>query len=201
MKINKIHIFSQTKSDRTPMGILSRQNGKYYFEYDKSYKNSKKAVALGPEFELWKDSFSSSKLFPSLADRIPSKNNPAYVDYCKQWDINENEDDPFVLLTTIGRRGPSTFVFEAEPENFDAKSIRTFREKLDLNQREFAKLFHITQTTLSNLESGKTYNSTMGLFIKLCSKIPAALSWLLKERGHSIHDTKRAKIEAEIGRK
>jgi len=198
LKVNKIHIFSQTKSDRTPIGILSRQGGKYHFEYDKSYKNSKKAVALGPEFDLWKDSFSSSKLFPSLADRIPSKNNPAYVDYCKQWGIDENEDDPFVLLTTIGRRGPSTFVFEAKPENFDAKNIKAFREKIDLNQREFARLFHITQTTLSSLESSKTYNSTMALFLKLCSAVPEALNWLLQERGRYVHDTKRARIEAEI---
>jgi HipA-like protein len=198
LKINKIYIFSQTKSDRTFIGILSRQGGKYHFEYDKSYRNSKKAVALGPEFDLWKDSFSSTKLFPSLDDRIPSKNNPAYADYCKQWGIDENENDPFVLLTTIGRRGPSTFVFEARPEDFDAKSIKAFREKLELNQREFAKLFNITQTTLSKLESGKTYNSTMGLFLKLCSEVPMALSWLLRERGQYIHDNKRAKIEAEI---
>lgn len=198
MKINKIQIFSQTKNDRTSVGILSGQDGKYHFEYDKSYKNSKKAVALGPEFDLWKDSFTSSKLFPSLADRIPSKNNPAYADYCKQWCINESEEDPFVLLTTIGRRGPSTFVFEAMPETFNAKSIKAFREKLKLNQREFARLFNITQTTLSNLESGKTYNATMGIFLKLCSEVPVALIWLLRERGQYIHDNKRAKIEAEI---
>ncbi len=198
MKINKVHVFSQTKNGRTLVGLLSKQGGKYHFEYDKVYKNSKKAVALGPEFDLWKDSFSSTKLFPSLADRIPSKNNPAYGDYCEQWGIDKNEEDPFVLLTTIGRRGPSTFVFEAKPESFDAETIKAFREKLGLNQREFASLFNITQTTLSSLESGKTYNATMGLFLKLCAEVPEALSWLLQERGFYIHDTKRAKIEAEI---
>jgi len=191
---DKIAVFSQTKGARTKVGILSRVGEKYRFEYDKTYQHSKGAVALGPEFELWKDAFTSTKLFPSLADRIPSKNNPAYVDYCKQWNISQEEADPFILLTTIGRRGPSTFVFEALPEDYGAEDIKRFRDKLGLNQREFARLFNISQVTLSGLELGKTKNGTLLLLIKLCAEVPEALQWLLKERGYYLHDNKRAKI-------
>jgi len=152
-------------------------------------------VALGPEFELWKEKFSSQIFFPSLADRIPSKQNPAYKDYCQQLGISENEKDPFVLLTTIGRRGPSTFVFEAVKE-YSTERVKAFRNKLGLNQREFAVLFDITRTTLSKIEQGKSSYSTIVYFIELCEEVPEALAWLLETRGQYIHDDKRVNIES-----
>ena len=45
-------------------------------------------------------------------DRIPSKENPAYPDYCKSQGISVNETNPIILLIAIGKRGPSTFIFE-----------------------------------------------------------------------------------------
>lgn len=195
MPINKINIFSQTTTKRVFVGILYRQDGQFCFEYDKHYRRLKNAVALGPEFELWKEQFSSKELFPSLTDRIPSRQNPAYKDYCKQWEISENESDPFALLTTIGRRGPSTFVFEPVYGEYTAERIKAFRNKLNLNQREFATLFDITQATLSKLEQGKSSYLVITHFIQLCEEVPSALAWLLEFRGQYIHDDKRANIE------
>ncbi|MFH1653463.1 MAG: HipA N-terminal domain-containing protein [Pseudomonadota bacterium] len=195
MKVDKINVFSQTVTKRVFVGILYREKGVFRFEYDKQYKRSKDAVALGPELELWKDSFSSKNLFPSIADRIPSKQNPAYGDYCKQWDISMDEEDPFRLLTTIGRRGPSTFVFEPALKNYSAEDVRAFRERLGLNQREFATLFNITQTTLSKIEKGKSSYTTIVLLIQLCDEMPHALAWLLENQGQFLHDDKRVVIE------
>lgn len=181
------------------VGTLYRQEGQFYFEYDKHYRCLKSAVALGPEFELWKERFSSKEIFPSLADRIPSKQNPAYKDYCKQWGISADETDPLVLLTTIGRRGPSTFVFEPALDEYTAEKVKSFRKKLNLNQREFALFFDITQATLSKLEQGKSSHLTIMHFIQLCEEVPNALTWLLEFRGQFIHDDKRANIERSIG--
>lgn len=198
--IDKINIYSQITTRRVFVGTLYRQDGCFYFEYDKHYRCLKNAVALGPEFELWQEKFSSKELFPSLADRIPSRQNPAYKDYCKQWGISENESDPFTLLTTIGRRGPSTFVFEPALGEYAAERIKAFRDKLSLNQREFALLFDITQTTLSKLEQGKSSYPIITHFIQLCEEVPDALAWLLRARGQYIHDDKRAAIERMLAK-
>lgn len=195
MPINKINVFSQTANKRTLVGILYRHNGNYFFEYDRAYRILKSAISFGPEFELWKEKFSSRELFPSLLDRIPSRQNPAYGDYCKQWGIAEDEGDPFVLLTTIGRRGPSTFVFEAVSQTYSPEDIKAFRNKLNLNQREFSLLFGISQATLSKLEKGKSSYPTIESFIRLCEEVPQAMMWLLKTRGQYIHDDKRVRIE------
>ena len=199
---NKINVYSQTKGKRTFVGTLWREAGKYIFEYDRSYQRLKNAVALGPEFKLWKKRFSSKKLFPSIVDRIPSKENPAYADYCAQWGINKDEADPFVLLTTIGRRGPSTFVFEAgNDEDYSALDVKWFRKHLKLNQREFAALFGITQATLVKLETGRTEYPLILSYIQLCKKVPKALSWLLQKRGQYLHDEKRVFIANLISKK
>lgn len=195
LKIDKINVFSQTATKRTFVGILYRQNSSFHFKYDKQYRHNRDAVALGPELELWKEKFSSKSLFPSIADRIPSKQNPAYKDYCSQWGISENEKDAFRLLTTIGRRGPSTFVFEPVPKEYSAENIKTFRKKLRLNQRDFAALFDITQATLSKIEQGKSTHGTVMVFIQLCDEISEALHWLLNVRGQYIHDNLRVYIE------
>lgn len=199
-KIDKIDVFSQIASRRIFVGNIWKEHGLFYFAYDKKYRRLKKSVALGPEFPLWKETFSSKKFFPSLADRIPSRQNPAYEDYCKQWGIPVKENDPFVLLTTIGRRGPSTFVFERTPRSYSAEKLKKFRERIGLKQRDFALLFGTTQTTLTKLETGKGENAFMMTFFMLCDEEPAALKWLLQERGQYIHDDKRTLIEQLLGK-
>lgn len=193
--LKKINIWSQTKNGRVFVGQLWRENGKYSFEYDRSYQRSKSAVPLGPEFKLLKRSFSSKELFPTFVDRIPSKENPSYRDYCAQWNISPDESDPFVLLTTIGRRGPSTFVFEPPlADVYGAKELKIFRERLQLNQREFSSLFGLTQATLARIETGKTDSPLILRYVELCDKVPAALKWVVDQRGQYIHDQKRALI-------
>lgn len=188
-KLNKINIFSQTKIKRTLVGALWRDGAKFYFAYEKSYTRQKNAIPLGPEFDLWKEKFSSKSLFPSLADRLPAKQNPAYKDYCAQWGIDPAEDDPFVLLTTIGRRGPSTFVFEsAIDEDFTPERLLAFRKRLKLTQRDFGLLLGLSHPTLLRLEQGRSTNETLLTYLKLVESTPAALQWLLKTRGQYLHD-------------
>ena len=151
-KIEEINIYSQTRTKRIFVGKLWREGKKYFFEYGKTYKKLKNALPLGPELPLWKDRVSSNTLFPSFSDRIPSKNNPAYKDYCREWRISENEKDIFILLTTIGRRGPSTFIFEEAFKNeYTASQLKDFRNRLELTQSEFEALFNISHMTLYRL--------------------------------------------------
>jgi HipA-like protein len=174
---------------------LSREGKKYFFEYDKTYKKLKNALPLGPELPLWKDKVSSNTLFLSFSDRIPSKNNPAYKDYCREWGISENEKDIFILLTTIGRRGPSTFVFEPTFKNeYAASQLKDFRTRLRLTQCEFEVLFNISHMTLSRLESGKSKGDFYMRYFELFDKVPEALAWMLEKRGQLLHDEKRTHL-------
>lgn len=192
--IHEISVYSQTRSKRDYVGRLWREDGKFHFEYERHYQRLKGAVGLGPEFPLHQKSFSSVELFPSLADRIPSRQNPAYPDYCTQWGINENETDPFVLLTTIGRRGPSTFIFEPAIQDVDGNTIRKFREQLELNQREFAAVLGLPQLTVGKLERGMVRSIPIMTYVEMCMQVPQALKWLVEKRGQFIHDEKCSKI-------
>lgn len=193
--VNEILIFSQTRNKRVLVGMLSRKNGKYCFEYDPTYQKKKNSLPLGPEFDLWKSKFVSTKLFPSLADRIPSRENPAYRDYCQQWNIDENEKDIFILLTTIGRRGPSTFVFEPTRQNiYGGENIKSFRNRLDLTQAEFESLVGISHMTLVKLEASRSKNDFYLRQLQLIDEVPEALKWLLHNRGQGLHDQKRLKL-------
>lgn len=193
--IDRIVVYSQTTGGRVLVGRLWRESGRYVFEYDRRYQKSKGAIAFGPEFDLWRRRVSSEVLFPSIADRIPSKENPAYSDYCRQWGVDPAEKDPFVLLTTIGRRGASTFVFEAERSaSYGAEEVRAFRGRLGLNQREFGAIFSISHATLVKLESGRSKNTQILHYLELCDRIPEALEWLMERRGQLLHDEKRVAI-------
>ncbi len=193
--LNKINVFSQTKTKRDLVGTLWKEKNSYHFQYNNDYARQKKAIPLGPEFELWKENFSSQTLFASLLDRIPSKENPAYIEYCQQWGIDPDEKDFFILLTTIGRRGPSTFIFEAAMGNaYNSESVKKFRENSGLSQREFGLLLGLAHVTLIRLEQGKSKNETLLLYIQMVENTPGALKWLLKKRGQYLHDNAVARL-------
>lgn len=198
-RVNSILVFSQTKTKRVLVGKFWREKGKFFFEYDPAYQKLKQAIPLGPEFELWKSKFSSRKLFPSLADRIPSPQNPAYKDYCDQWGIDEKESDPFILLTTIGRRGPSTFIFEPNIESdYNGESIKSFRKELNLSQNEFEKLLNIPHATLVRLEMNQSENDILRTYIEVFDKVPQALEWILEKRKIYLHDQKILFLKGKI---
>lgn len=128
----------------------------FRFTYEDSYLKKSNAVSLGPELPLTGRTYFSKELFPSLADRIPSRENPAYPEYCIATGITTYEKDPFVLLTTIGKRGPSCFIFEPHTHTeFKAEDAKEFRVSLGLSLREFARLFDFSPYTIQKIEGGK----------------------------------------------
>jgi HipA-like protein len=198
-KFDAIHVFSQTEKKRVYVGKLWREKKSFRFEYSKDYQNSKSAVALGPEFPVWKTEFSSQALFPSLQERIPSRQNPAFKEYCNEWGIDENEKDEFLLLATIGRRGPSTFIFEPYQEkNYSGETLKSFRVGLDLNQAEFETLFGVSHLTLVRLENSTSQNPLYLRYFQVFDEVPEALAWLIEKRGEFLHDNKKAKILKSI---
>src|SRR5215211_3928589 len=104
LKIIGVDVFLEKRITRLHVGVLEKTQGKIVFTYDDHYFVSRNVIPLGPEFPMTKKQFVSDTLFPSLEDRIPSQQNPAYSEYCQLVGIDSKEKDPFVLLSTIGKK-------------------------------------------------------------------------------------------------
>jgi len=180
LKINGITIYLERRRTRLTVGVLNKVNNKFVFTYDDVYFKAKNIIPLGPEFPLTKKQFVADKLFPSLLDRIPSKQNPAYAEYCMQMGIDPKERDPFILLSTIGRRGPSSFVFSPLFErSIDGEKLMTFRNFLGLTTREFAKVFEFSHTSLNEFEKGRMSGKDVIKRLEILLNFPEVAIYLL----------------------
>src|SRR5262245_48095575 len=129
LKIIGVDVFLEKRKTRLLVGVLKRVNNKMQFAYDDYYFTAKNIIPLGPEFPLTQKEFVSDQLFPSLADRIPSQQNPAYPEYCQLMGIDPKEKDPLILLSSIGKKGPSSFIFSPLFErNMKPDDLIKFRE-------------------------------------------------------------------------
>ena len=193
-KIKAILVYLELKITREFVGKLEYKNEKYCFSYDKKYLELKKALPVGPELPLTKLYFESDELFPSFADRIPSKQNPAYSDYCAKFDIDIDEENPLILLATIGRKGPSSFIFEPEYGTFTAQDLKSFRQELGLTTRDFAECFGITQATIVRIENGQTSGNEVLKLLEIFYLFPNVAQYYIKKHANKLHN----KIEERV---
>lgn len=198
-----VQVFLEKRKTRVSVGKLTRKkkDGKisYHFEYDFSYLTNKSAIPMGPELPLIKEFYDSSVLFPSFQDRIPSKENPAYVDYCRAMGISVEEKNPIVLLCTIGHRGPSSFVFEPLfKESFTSEDLKNYREELGLTIREFAGLFNISPGHLQRVEAKIFSGHDILERIERYKKYPEDTLDLIFRRGGVLHTDKKSMLIEKV---
>jgi DNA-binding transcriptional regulator YiaG len=143
------------------------------------------------------------QLFPSLLDRLPSRENPAYEDYCRSQGISKDEDNLLVLLGTIGKRGPSSFIFEPvyNVEELTPEKIVKFRTSLGMTQHDFAAAFDFSKITINRLEAGHSQDPGSLARIKIYLEFPEVPLWQLKQTGGRIHGDVLAKATAELHRR
>ncbi len=190
LKTIGIFVFLKKRKTQTLVGRLYQIDQKLVFIYEDSYFNAKNSIALGPEFPLTQKEFSSDKLFPSLEDRIPSVQNPAYPEYCLAMGIDPDEQDPFILLSTIGSKGPSSFIFyPIFKRDIPLKDIVEFRHMLGLTTREFAAVFEFSQNSLNALERGRRGGVEILKRLEILLHFPnVALYFLLVNSGYLAHE-------------
>lgn len=194
-KIIGVSIFLEQSSTRVFVGLLEENKGKYCFTYDSHYLNYKKAIPLGPELPLSQKYFESEEIFPSFTDRIPSKNNPEYTNYCRQFGINPDEEDILILLSTIGKRGPSSFMFEPKWDDlFSSEDLKEFRNKLGLSTRDFAEAFGITQPTIVRIENKQTSGSEVLKLLDIMYKFPEVAVYYIEKYGAALHSKEKEKL-------
>jgi HipA-like protein len=190
LKIIGVDIFLEKRKTRLYVGTLIRNHGKLVFTYDEHYFKAKNVIPLGPEFPLTQKEFISESLFPSLVDRIPSVQNPAYPEYCLTMGVDPKECDPIILLSTIGRKGPSSFIFYPIFERrLIAEDVIKFRESLGLTTREFSAVFEFSQSSLNALERNRILGSEILKRLEIILNFPnVALDFLLINGGHLIYE-------------
>ena len=189
-KIIGVDVFLERRKTRLHVGVLKRIDGKMVFTYDDHYFRAKNIIPLGPEFPLTQKQFVSDHLFPSLEDRIPSQQNPAYPEYCQLVGIDPKEKDPLILLSTIGRKGPSSFNFSPLFErNIGPEDLITFRKLLGMTTREFGNVFEFSQPSLNALERGRTSGKDILKRLEILINFPAvALEFLFLNSGYLVYD-------------
>ncbi len=191
LKVVGIFVFLEKRKTQMLVGSLRKIDEKLVFTYEDSYLNAKHSIPFGPEFPLTQKQFSSDKLFPSFEDRIPSTQNPAYPEYCLAMGIDPNERDPFILLSTVGSKGPSSFIFHPIfKRDITSKNIVEFRHALGLTTREFAAVFEFSQNSLNALEKGRRMGIEIIKRLEILLHFPeVALYFLLVNRGYLAHET------------
>lgn len=190
LKVIGVGVFLEKRKTRVPVGVLQKEGKDFVFTYNDRYFRMRNVIPLGPEFPLTQQQFRAKELFPSLVDRIPSRRNPAYPEYCQMMGIDPQENDPFILLSTIGRRGPSSFVFSPIFERkVVAQDLVEFRKRLGLTTREFAAVFELSQASLNAFERGRSSGKDLVKRLDVLLHFPAvALDLLLINGGHLMHE-------------
>lgn len=195
----KLNIFHEGRKRRIFVGelIYSKEQEIYELIYDESYVYSDTAIPLGPELDLFKLHHRSEKgkLFKSLQDRIPSKENPAYKDYCASQGISSDEKNPIILLGSIGKRGPSSFIFEpVYNSSFTKEDIKKLRNEIGITQHDLAKVLDISIATLARLEKGTSHDTNTIKRIEIFFKFREVALWELKQTGSWLHSEVLTKL-------
>lgn len=188
----RLKIFHESRKKRILVGELIYDKKKDIYEliYDENYAFSKNAIPISPELDLFKLRHQSKKgkLFPVFSDRIPDKSNPAYNDYCKIQGISPDEKNPIILLGFIGKRGPSTFIFEpVYYSEFNVTDIVKLRRQLKISQHDLAKALDLSQTTLQRIEAGVSSDLNTLKYMKILFTFPEVALWQLELTGGLVH--------------
>jgi DNA-binding transcriptional regulator YiaG len=192
---NRLEVYSEGRKRRIYVGELFYlpKKKKYCFRYDDKYRASSVAIPIGPELDLFKkEHFSKAdRLFPSFIDRIPSRSNPAYEDYCRAMEISPSEKNQIILLGSIGKRGPSTFVFEPVLQStLSSTQILEFRSQLKLSRYDLSQVLGCNELTLQRIERGQQSDSFTFRLIEIFFEFPEVALWQL--------DRTERKVNSEV---
>ncbi|MBF0363413.1 MAG: HipA N-terminal domain-containing protein [Oligoflexia bacterium] len=194
--IEAVDVYLEKRKTRQYVGRLKRQGSKYVFCYDEVYAYGDRSISLGPDLPLSAKKFTSKKLFPSFEDRIPSKKNPAYKEYCTDVGIDPLEKDPLILVATLGHKGPSSFICipVTTTKSFQNDDLVIFRKELNLSVREFADLFDFSSATIHRIECKKSSGKDAIKRIEIYYYFPNVALYEVEKNGFKINDSKREKV-------
>jgi len=190
-KIVGVQIMLEKSGSVQLVGELTIEERGFHFEYNEDYLRLPKAIPLGPEMPQTRRIYQSKQLFRPFADRIPSRENPAYSEYCKSVGISTDESNPLILLSTIASRGPSSFLFKPiYSENFTGSDLKCFRNNLGLSVREFAKCFDFSHPGVTRVETGQSDGREILKRVEIYTLYPEVALDQLRRLAAYIHQKK-----------
>ena len=198
-----VDVYVQTRKTRRYVGQLTREADKpprYAFRYDARYLHAPFSIPLGPELPLTKREHRATELFPSFTERLPSPENPAYVEYLEKFHLSMNEKDPLVLLTTIGRAGPSSFLFEPVFSDSSQEDLKNFRSELGLTVRDFSTAFDIAVSSVTRIENGTAGREVLKR-IELYERFPEAALFEVNRNASRLHENVKNRLLKTLGEK
>ncbi len=191
IKIKAVDVYLQKRKTRELVGRLTRDEQGFIFTYETAYLYNNKAISLGPDLPLIRKTFRAPTLFPSFKDRIPSRDNPAYPEYCQMVGIEPTETDPLILVATLGHKGPSSFIFAPVQEDaFTGEALSLFRHHLGLTIREFSELFDFASTTINRIENNKISGKDALKRLKIYRDFPEVALTEIKRNAHKVSEAK-----------
>ena len=105
-------------------------------------------------------------------------------------------------MTTIGKRGPSSFIFEAKYEEvFRSEDVKFFRDELNLTTKEFSVAFVISEKTLISLEKGESKGRDIMRRLELYIRFPRVALFEFRRNAARIHRDKQRFVEQVLSRK
>jgi HipA-like protein len=191
-----VDVFLERFQTRVYVGKLKKVKKQFHFCYDPFYLRMENILSLGPEFPLTQQEFFSEKLFPSFLDRLPDPENASYKDYCTAAKIPVTITDPLILLATVGKRGPSSFIFEPVYKNeFNFQKVEQFITGFDLSLQDFALLFDVSLSILQKIKAGKTSGREILKRLEICLSVPEALVYQIQKNRKWLHPKKLEKLD------
>lgn len=193
--IEAIDVYLEHRLTREYVGRLYYENDSFIFTYDEKYLYNG-CIPLGPDLPLSKKQFTSSSLFPSFEDRLPSEENPAYEEYLKIAGVSRiGRKNPFILLCTLGHKGPSSFIFLPAIKHINSDEVMKFRKFLGLSIREFSDIFDFSPATINRIEKNKSTGKDALKRLEIYIEHPEVLFDEIRKNGYKINDQKREYIE------
>lgn len=188
-KIIAVDVYLERRKSREYVGQLEKKKSFFVFNYGDKYLYSSQAMPIGPDLPVTKKTHKSKNLFLSFKDRIPSRRNPAYEEYCDFVGISMNEKDPIVLLATLGQKGPSSFILAPVMNDvFTKEDLMNFRKLLGLSVREFANLFGFGSGTIHKIETGKSSGKDVLKRVEIYKKFPNVALYEVNRSGFKVSD-------------
>lgn len=186
-----VQVFLEKNNSNELVGELTLKEDEFSFVYDNFYLHSPTAISLGPEMPLTRRTYHSTELFRPFVERIPSHENPAFPEYCNFVGISPDEKNPLILLSTIGSRGPSSFLFKPiYLENFSGLDLKNFRKHLGLSVREFAMCFDFSPPGITRVETGKSDGREILKRVEIYALYPEVALDQLRRRAPYLHQNK-----------
>lgn len=200
-KIIAVDVYLERRKTREYVGRLEKKKSFFVFNYDNKYLYSSQAMPIGPDLPVTKKTHKSKNLFLSFKDRIPSRKNPAYEEYCDFVGISMKERDPIVLLATLGQKGPSSFILAPVTDSaFTKDELIKFRKSLKLSVREFANLFGFGSNTIHKIEIGKSSGKDVLKRVEIYKKFPNVALYELNRSGFKVSDKTKEHVKEILNR-